>query len=468
MASVYPNNGRDVTASLTRISGLITEPNIDTVTITMGEQTVDATVEDGRFFALVNTATGNNQYTVTAIDQAGNTSDHQGSFYLGSRAAAGGAHSGVIHKNETYVWGRNNLGQLGLGTMTELPDEDDETDIENEHPTTPVRLPSEQTFVSIAFNQNASLAIDSSGNAWAWGDGDDGQLGLGALDSANTAVDETDYSTPQQIPGITNAIAVTRGYDHSMVLTAAGEVYVFGDNSSGQLGDGTSSDNDVPQQVNLENIVQIRAGSRTSYALDADGNIWAWGRNRYGNLGQSHETEDETNYTPVKVPVNARIVSIATGRDHVLALADDGKVFGWGLNASSQVGLHESEQWEREIHTPTQLPWFSDAVAVHANGNQSYAERRDGKIYPWGQNGLGTLGTEQDGNVEAPASPIFGIQNIRSFGEGALHAVAVRQDGNVFAWGWSFEGSLGGGASTIDRWGYRVPLLLALPEATEE
>jgi alpha-tubulin suppressor-like RCC1 family protein len=79
---------------------------------------------------------------------------------------------------------------------------------------------------------------------------------------------------------------------------------------------------------------------------------------------------------------------------------------------------------------------------------------------------LGTLGVEADGNVEAPDSALFGLENVRSFGIGALHGVSLRQDNQLFAWGWSFEGSLGGGESTIDRWGYRIPVLVTLP--TEE
>jgi alpha-tubulin suppressor-like RCC1 family protein len=116
------------------------------------------------------------------------------------------------------------------------------------------------------------------------------------------------------------------------------------------------------------------------------------------------------------------------------------------------------------VLTPQLLPWFDNAIAVWANGNQSFAQRSDGKVYPWGQNMLGTLGIEEDDNVEQPNSPIFGLENVADLGNGALHTLAIRDDGAVFSWGWSFEGSLGGGESTINLWAYRLPLLVFIPE----
>jgi alpha-tubulin suppressor-like RCC1 family protein len=126
--------------------------------------------------------------------------------------------------------------------------------------------------------------------------------------------------------------------------------------------------------------------------------------------------------------------------------------------------MHTSKTWERYILTPKLLPWFNDAIAVCAKGNQSFAQRSDGKIYPWGQNMLGTLGVEKNGNVEQPKSPIFELKDVADLGNGALHTLAIRNDDEVFSWGWSFEGSLGGGKSTIHRWAYRLPILLSITE----
>lgn len=456
LGNIYPDDDHGVQSRQVWVSGDVSDEAIASVVIESGDDSVEADIDEGQFSATINATPGNNSYRIIATDQSGNETSYDASFYFGARVTAGGSHTGAIVDGATYIWGRSNKGQTGLGAITTLADNPDT------HPDSPVLLGTSTPFVSLAFNQNASIALDSSGAVWAWGDGDDGQLGLGTAGSG--MLDEEDRLVPTQITGLSGMVAVVRGYDHSMALSNSGAVWAWGDNSVGQIGDGTEEDRDIPVMISgLSDIVMISAGSKSSYALDSQGNLWAWGRNSYGNLGQGTEDSD-AHSSPVQVPLPEVIVSIATGRDHVLALARSGKVYAWGLNASSQVGLHESEQWEGEIHSPLELPWFDDAVAVYANGNQSFVERSDGKIYPWGQNGMGTLGIEVDGNVEQPGSAIFGLENVADLGVGAMHTIALREDGNIFTWGWSFEGSLGGGESTIHRWTYRVPLLIELPE----
>lgn len=438
---------------------------LKSVSITTGEGTsAEGSITETGFTVAVEAKPGVNDYTVTLTDASGNSTTTKGSFYFGHRLSAGGAHSGLIKDGKTYTWGRNNLGQLGLGNVTKISENTDENP--NVHPLTPQLLNTPIEFVSLAFNQNASIALDVNGNVWGWGDGDDGQLGLGTADDG--VVDETDYSTPQKIANLDNVVAVERGYDHTLVLKNDGTVLAFGDNSKGQLGDGTTDDKDTPVTVNgLSGIVQIAASSATSYAIDDQGRLWAWGRNNYGELANGQKNSDP-HTTPTQVTLNEPVISIAAGKAHALALVNTGQVYGWGLNSSSQIGLQESETWERYILSPQLLPWFNDAIGVWANGNQSFAQRTDGKVYPWGQNMLGTLGIEQDDNVEKPESPIFGLENVADLGNGALHTLALRQDGKAFAWGWSFEGSLGGGDSTIHRWGYRLPILIKLPETPAE
>lgn len=460
LSDVFPANGHATQSRIAAIVGIATDDNeLLSVVVTTEEQTADAVIDSdtGTFRAELTLTPGENTYQITATDADGNNTTQDFSLYFGKQVTAGGAHSALLQNNKTYVWGRNNQGQLGLNFTSNLTDNPDT------HPISPTELDVEIPFVSLAFNQNSSLALANDGSVWSWGDGSYGQLGLNI--DGTEEVDATEIWVPTQIEGINDAVSVVRGYDHSMILHSDGSVSTFGLNASGQLGDGSTNDSDTPITLSLSNIVQIAASSSSSYALDNAGQLWGWGANDYGNLGLSTSDFDaHAEPTPISLP--EAIDSIAAGRDHVLALARSGKVYAWGLNASSQVGLRLTEEWPEDVLTPMELPWFSSARSVWANGNQSFVERSDGQVYPWGQNALGTLGVETDDDVNAPDSPIFGLDQVQDLGTGALHTIGLRQDNAVFAWGWSFEGSIGGGESIINFWSYRVPVSLSLP--TEE
>lgn len=454
------------------------EVELKSVVVISGEQSVNAELSDGSFSATFEASAGQNTYSVVATDTSDNETSSEESFYFGAQASAGGAHSAIIKNERIYAWGRNNKGQAGIGAITTISD-----DLETAtavHPTTPtlISVPSDATdltdsgseetqFVSLAFNQNASSALDVNGQVWSWGDGDDGQLGLGIAD--DDLVDETNYTSPQKIENLSGIVAISRGYDHMLLLKSDGTVLAFGDNSNGQLGDGSNLDQDTPVEVaGLTNIVQISAAV-SSYAIDTEGRLWAWGKNNYGQLANG-VSDSDVHSTPTEINIGEPVINVASGKGHALALTNSGQVYAWGLNASSQVGMNpsdasaEDEVWDNYVLTPKLLPWFDDAVTIWANGNQSFAQRSDGQIYPWGQNMLGTLGIEEDGNVTEPVSPILELENVTDLGNGALHTLAIRNDEAVFAWGWSFEGSLGGGESVANLWTYRLPLLVSMPE----
>ncbi len=463
ISDVVPNNSVMHSRSVT-IRGLASDnKELKSVGISHNKQLINADLEQDSFSATIEAIAGINAYTVIATDTAGNETTHEASFYYGSQATAGGAHSAIIKDEKIYAWGRNNKGQVGIGAVTKISD-DPET-ATAEHPIIPTLITNQADtkFVSLAFNQNASSALDANGHVWSWGDGDDGQLGLGIAN--DNVIDETDYSNPQKIKNLTDIVAINRGYDHMLLLKNDGSVLAFGNNKNGQLGDGSSANSDTAVTVQgLSEVVQISAAV-SSYAVDKDGRLWAWGNNKYGQLGQG-TSDNEVHNTPVEVVFDEAVISVASGKGHALALTQSGKVYAWGLNASSQVGMRPrdtstiDEPWENFVLTPKLIPGLDDAVAIWANGNQSFVKRADGKIYPWGQNMLGTLGIEEDGNVIEPVSPILELNNVVDLGNGALHTLAIRNDNTLFAWGWSFEGSLGG-KDLLNAWTYRLPLTIS-------
>jgi alpha-tubulin suppressor-like RCC1 family protein len=174
-------------------------------------------------------------------------------------------------------------------------------------------------------------------------------------------------SVPHRVPAFgaagTQAIALSRGYDHLLILRSDGSVYGCGQNNVGQLGDGTSGSSAArfsPAAVlGLPvDIVQILATSQSSYALTSGGEVYAWGRNQYGNLGQgTASSSTEAFVAPLRVNGLTDVVMLAGGRDHVLAARADGTLYAWGLNASNQVDASADN-----VLSPVQIAGVGDAM----------------------------------------------------------------------------------------------------------
>src|SRR5579875_2311898 len=157
--------------------------------------------------------------------------------------------------------------------------------------------------VGVSAGSRHSLALKEDGTVWGWGSNVDGQLG----DGPGLA---TTISFPVQVIGIT-AAAVAAGYGHSLAVDSDGTVWAWGDNSVGELGDGTTTDRNTPVQVSgLDNVIGIAAGASHNLAVKSDGTVWAWGSNDMGQLGNGDTGGYST--TPVQVSggmTNARFVA---------------------------------------------------------------------------------------------------------------------------------------------------------------
>lgn len=459
----FPRDGFAVRTTRALFQGTVGDNHqVVEVAVTSASATVTATVDaSGRFRAWVDLGRAENTFAVRVTDASSNVTRVVRRVYLGQRIGAGGSHGGMVRGGRLYTWGRNNVGQVGLGYLSVLGDAT--------HPVAPTLVTSTVSHVSLAFGQNASLALDDTGHVWGWGDNAAGQLCLGLVgnDVDGDGTDDFDDARrlrPVQVPLIDDVVAIYRGYSHSMMLRSDGTVWSCGRNTNGQLGDGTTTPRDVPVQAQgLPPIVQISAGSESAFALDAQGRVWAWGRNQYGNLGQG--TFDTTPHpAPVMVPGLTDVVMIANGRDHVIAVLEDGTVRAWGLNASNQVGVDGVGGFPDNVPSPVVVPGVTDAVAAYASGNQGFYADPPGRLWGWGQNGSGNLGIPDDEDQPQPTTAVFGVMGIVDAVIGPLQGFALDSTGTVFGWGWSFQGSLGAGAAAISTWGYRIPILVPVPQ----
>lgn len=224
----------------------------------------------------------------------------------------------------------------------------------------------------------------------------------------------------------------------------SGHAWAWGDNADGELGNGSITPYRglaTPGQVsNLSGVTSVVGGSDFTLALKADGTVWAWGNGGWGQLGQSRYGSSTS---PIQVPGLSGVRAIAAGDLHALALKSDGSVWAWGFNYYGQVGNGNSGA---NVLSPVRVSGLSSAVAISAGpgGFTSYALKADGTVWAWGYDGLGQLGNgRSDENAHPLPVAVSNLTGVVAIGAGSSHALAVRSDGTVRAWGSNQYGQLG-------------------------
>lgn len=221
-------------------------------------------------------------------------------------------------------------------------------------------------------------AVTSSGRLWTWGHDQFGELCDG-----NTA----DSEPVSQVPGVTDAAQVQGGAQHLLILTDSGTVEACGQGTDGELGDGTFQDHSsTPVQVRgLRDITAISAGNATSYALDSAGTVWAWGENNYGQLGNATTTNSDV---PVQVELPSPAVEVFAGgsaswNGQAIALLKDGSVYAWGNDKWGQLGNGISEPYSSVPVQATALPDETWSY-VASGGEDGFALDSKGELWEWG------------------------------------------------------------------------------------
>jgi len=254
-------------------------------------------------------------------------------------AASHGLHDCVVAGDgRVLCWGGNHSGELGDGTRTDRPD--------------PRPVSGISAAVSVAVGGSHTCAVLSDGTVRCWGSPLGGRLGTGDSGAGTASCevvgparspdqgcegDDPAVPLPARVAGVTGAVAVGAGNGHSCALGGDGTVRCWGDNSFGQLGDGTTQSRPSPVAVaGLRDAAAISVGGIHTCALKRDGSVECWGNNAFGGLGDGTMRDSAA---PVRVRGVEGAIAIAAGmRPHTCAVLSDGSVRCWGYNAHGQVG----------------------------------------------------------------------------------------------------------------------------------
>ncbi len=270
-----------------------------------------------------------------------------------------------------WCWGGGYAGRLGNGAVTDQ--------------TTPVRvtMPANRTFTAIAAGSAHTCAIDDLGNGWCWGAGSTGQLGNGGWNEVN-------IPTPVAMPSATTFTAITAGYGHTCAVTNTTALRCWGYNNVGQVGNNQSGTNILtPAGVVAPGVGfrSIDAGYMTTCAVSVGGEPYCWGQNTRGQVGDG-TTTNRLVPVPVLMPGGFPTHVIAVHAIHACALSAAGELHCWGGGEDGELGLGGLT----ETLDPQLVGGLPRGSTVDARDKGTCALTGEGQVWCWGTNDFGQLG----------------------------------------------------------------------------
>ncbi|MCE1174657.1 MAG: putative Ig domain-containing protein, partial [Propionibacteriales bacterium] len=288
---------------------------------------------------------------------------------------------------------------------------------------------------SVATGYTHSCALTTTGGVECWGNNSFGQLGNGTLSAS---------STPTVVAGLSSGVtAVAGGVNHTCALTSAGGVKCWGSNSNGQLGNGTTTDSTIPVNVTgLTGVTAITAGGTHTCALTSTGGIKCWGNNFAGAVGDG-TTADR--YVPVDVSgLTSGVTAVSAGGSHTCALTSTGGIKCWGYNATGELGNGTTTS----ATTPVAVNGLTSGVTgIDAGGSETCAVTNTGGVKCWGYNVNGQLGNGTTTDASSPVDVTTLSTGVAAINVGGYHVCARTTAGGLKCWGQGAYGQLGNGST---------------------
>lgn len=275
--------------------------------------------------------------------------------------SAGGNFSVAIKNDGSmYAWGSNQFGSIGDGTWN------------NKNIPTRIGLDNNWRFVSAG--SSSAVALKTDGSMYAWGFNYYGQLGFG-LNS------RSDINVPTRIGNATDWAMVSYGGLHAAAIKTDGSLYTWGVNWDGQLGDGTWAHKSTPPtRVGSDtDWLFVSAGGNHSVAIKKNGSMFSWGSNSSGQLGDG-TWENKNVPTRVGIGNETNWSVVSAGSHHTVAIKKDGSIYAWGWNASEQLG----DGLNVNQNIPKQIGNNTDYIYASARWSRTRVIKKDGSLLTWG------------------------------------------------------------------------------------
>jgi alpha-tubulin suppressor-like RCC1 family protein len=299
---------------------------------------------------------------------------------------------------------------------------------------TPTPVPSAMRFRSVTAGGGSFCGLTRDSTAYCWGDNSTGELGDGSV---------TAKRHPVQVIGGYKWTGLSMGGAHACGVTAQGDDFCWGDAFRGALGDGITSGFQAiptPTLVRPPRMSVMYAGGGNSCGLAEDGAAFCWGANDYGVLGDgATPTIGAKTLSPTLVVGDHQFSSIAIGGAHMCALDSGGRAWCWGYNSVGQLGTYAGSASSVPVAIESQ-PF----VAIAAGGAHTCGLTVKGEAYCWGANERGQLG---NGNSSTSPTPVrvTSSEPFVSVSSGDRHTCALGVSGRLWCWGGGTEGQLGNG-----------------------
>jgi hypothetical protein len=342
-------------------------------------------------------------------------------------AAGDDATCGLLPLGRGYCFGRGTL----LGAARDTSCFDDRTSSRLPCTLVPLPIAGKLTLTSISVGETVACGTASDGRAYCWGNQESGQLGNGNSSGGTSQAPSLVAGTPFS--------RVAAGGRHACGIFGGppGLAYCWGNDSLSQLGnaDALPLNSSTPVPVGGGyTFTQIAAGRNHTCALRTDGNAYCWGDNSRGQIGNGPTVPSDS-----PTQVEGRYTQITAGAEHTCALNNTGNAFCWGANDSGQLGLDNTDDALEPRAVAPALAFRS----ISAGGATTCAVTMSGAVYCWGLNSYGQVGDGAVGTVVLAPKPVAGGHNdFVAVAVGTRHACAVAPDG-AYCWGSNVLGALG-------------------------
>lgn len=388
-----------------------------------------------------NLKVGNHTVYVIAYDRAGNKRQCDNitvnvKIDIKEISTHTGIYSSTEHSHNLAIDESGRLYAWGINTSGQIGNGTSST---SERVLSPINIEKENTFKKIATNYDHSFAIDESGQLWAWGLNSCGQLGDGTTDTV---------LKPKPIIQGKKFKEISAGYAHTLAIDEDGNLWTWGKNDYGQLGDGTRTRRGNPQQIQVGiKYKEISAGRDHSMAIDESGQLWAWGYGLNGRLGDGQTTRINS----VPILIKTGIKKIVAGDEYTLAIDEEGNLWSWGGNTYGELGNGTSGT-SANVLTPTKVPVQAGTKfkEIAAGRSHTLAIDESGNLWGCGSNSDYKLGLAYTGYHKS-LTLIKSDTKFKKVEAGYAHSLAIDEEGNLWAWGKNTYGQLGNGTTTTEK-----------------